>query len=65
MDDDAAFCCRCKEDFLLAAEPTAWRMGELRSLVFAPAPIRREFSDWATHPDGHYLCGNCYFDLTD
>lgn len=65
------FCCRCKEDFGVTEKGlrdgfrAKWRMGELRELKDAPKKIRDQFRDWLDHPDGHYLCGNCYFDLTD
>lgn len=58
------FCCRCKEEFPVALAPH-WRMGELRHLTKAPKVIREAFSTWLEHEDGGYLCGNCYFDLTD
>lgn len=60
-----AFCCRCKEEFPEANEPTSWTMGKLRKLDKAPRRIVAQFSDWLGHPGGKYLCGNCYFDLTD
>ncbi|KKN46784.1 hypothetical protein LCGC14_0669640 [marine sediment metagenome] len=61
------FCCRCKEDFPVAEEPTRWMMGQLRKLSKAPKKIREQFREWLNseiHGEG-YLCGNCYFDLTD
>jgi hypothetical protein len=60
-----AFCCRCKEDFPVAQEPSRWAMGVMRLLAKAPKGIREQFREWLDHPDGQYLCGNCYFDLTD
>ena len=61
-----AFCCRCKtDDFPIAREPAHWRMGEMRLLKKAPIKIRRLYQDWLDHEEGKYLCGNCYFDLTD
>ena len=60
-----AFCCRCKENFPVAQEPSRWQMGQMRKLTKAPMKIQREFRDWLDHEDGCYLCGNCYFDLTD
>lgn len=59
------FCCRCKEDFELAQEPATWRMGFLRKLEQAPRRIKDHFHEWLGHETGAYLCGNCYFDLTD
>jgi len=44
-----------------------WRMGQLRHLKYAPLKIRRQFREWLNseiHGEG-YLCGNCFFDLTD
>ncbi len=63
--DAEPFCCECKSDFPVAVEPTSWRMGELRDIDRLTDRLRRRFAEWREHPDGHYLCGNCYFDLTD
>lgn len=63
--DETPICCLCKEDFPVAAEPTGWRMGQMRSLNMAPRFIQDRFSDWLDDPIGSHLCGNCYFDLTD
>lgn len=60
------FCCRCKEDFRVEDE-ARWQMGVLRKLKRAPKKIQNQFADWLNseiHGEG-YLCGNCYFDLTD
>lgn len=65
MANSDPFCCRCKEDFEVAAEPATWRMGLMRELKKAPKKIRVQFQEWLDHDEGHYLCGNCYFDLTD
>lgn len=67
MSNDNPFCCRCKEDFPVSKEPATWRMGELRLLSKAPSKIKNQFRGWLDsdiHGKG-YLCGNCYFDLTD
>ena len=61
------FCCRCKEDFRTGEEEGIFRMGELQKLKYAPKTIRDQFREWLNseiHGEG-YLCGNCYFDLTD
>lgn len=61
------FCCRCKEDFPVAPEQIAWAMGFLKPLRKAPKKIQAKFGEWLKselHGEG-YLCGNCYFDLTD
>lgn len=67
-DDERPFCCRCKEDFPVAADLDApWRMGQMRPLSKAPSKIKRDFREWLNseiHGVG-YLCGNCFFDLTD
>lgn len=67
-DGERPFCCRCKEEFSVAKkEPTLWRMGELRKLKYAPRKIKDLFRSWLNselHGEG-YLCGSCYFDLTD
>ena len=66
------FCARCKEEFpvvddLEAGGKKAWRMGELNKIKFATKRIRDGFRDWIDG-DIHgepYMCGNCYFDITD
>jgi hypothetical protein len=58
------FCCRCKEDFP-AAPDDSWAMGQMRRLQQAPRRIQEQFRDWLNSEDGAWLCGNCYFDLTD
>ena len=58
------WCARCKEDdasFEVAEEPSGWAMGVLRLLSKAPKWMRERLRGAA----GHYLCGNCYFDLMD
>jgi hypothetical protein len=40
-------------------------MGVLVPLTRAPSRLRQRFASWIGHPEGAYLCGNCYFDLTD
>jgi hypothetical protein len=62
---DEKFCCRCKENFPVAVEPTFWRLGQMRQLRRAPKTIQKKFADWFDHDLGGFLCGNCYFDLTD
>ena len=63
---EPAKCCRCNEDFPLATEPASWRMGELRRLSKAPKKVREPLVGSSTGAaDEEYLCGNCYFDLTD
>lgn len=60
------FCCRCKEDFPVGVHER-WMMGEMRPLSRAPRKIQNQFRDFLDseiHGKG-YLCGNCYFDLTD
>ena len=65
MIGEAPFCCQCKSDFPIAEEPTSWGMGALRPLRLAPKRLRDRFASWLAHPEGSFLCGNCYFDLTD
>jgi hypothetical protein len=65
MAFDSPFCCRCKEDFDVTPEPAQWQMGFMRELRKAPARIRHRYAEWLSHETGKYLCGNCYFDLTD
>jgi hypothetical protein len=61
----SAFCCNCQEDFPVAPDGAAVRMGFLFPLVRMPKRLRDRFASWRKHEDGSYLCGNCYFDLTD
>lgn len=59
------FCSRCQEDFPVAVEPSRWRMGFLRRIDKAPKRIQRQFTRDKEFDEGNYLCGNCFFDLTD
>lgn len=60
-ETERPICCRCLEDFPVAAEPCGWRMGELRLKTKTRiARVRQGLSDTS-----RWLCGNCYFDLTD
>jgi len=61
------FCARCKEEFPVAKEPTRWAMGQLRPLKkLSSRLLRREgLLSWLGGEFPAYLCGNCYFDLTD
>lgn len=64
---EAPFCCRCKEEMPVAKEPAGWAMGMMRKLKKAPRRIQELYREWLDneiHGEG-YLCGNCYFDLTD
>lgn len=57
------WCCRCLEDFPVAIEPTGWAMGQLRPLAkLKDRKIRKLLHTEEEYP---WLCGNCYFDLTD
>jgi hypothetical protein len=64
-----AFCCECKEDFPVAEIGSGIRMGVLFPLKRMPLRLQDRFHSWADDEDseasGAYLCGNCYFDLTD
>jgi hypothetical protein len=65
---DRPCCCRCYEDFPVAKEPTGWAMGFLRPVTFLDRRIRRKHNILTHDPETRevqYLCGNCYFDLTD
>ena len=60
------FCCRCQEDFPVK-EGRHFQRRMLTELKYAPAKIKRSFNDWLDseiHGKG-YLCGSCYFNLTD
>lgn len=59
--DCVPFCCRCNEEFPVAVEPSGWRMGMMRKKSKVP----RKLKCYVEHQAGDYLCGNCYFDLTD
>ena len=61
----SAFCCRCQEDFPVAPEGAAVRMGFLYRLARMPRRLRDRFASWANDDEGGFLCGNCCFDLTD
>lgn len=64
MMDGTPFCNRCHEDFPLAPPRVrGWAMGWLYPLSKAPKWIRQRFK--REIDDNNYLCGNCYFDLTD
>ena len=66
---DASFCVDCKEDFPIAGDQSGpWQMGQMRELKKAPKSIQRRFSGWMAADslvERPYLCGNCYFDMTD
>jgi len=70
MSEEIPFCCRCKEEFRVQENDSRrsnWSMGVLRKLKYAPKKIKDQFREWLNselHGEG-YLCGNCYFDLTD
>jgi hypothetical protein len=40
-------------------------MNELRDLLETPEQVRTEFAAFMDVPYGHYMCGNCYYDVTD
>lgn len=62
--NEEAFCAECKEDFPVevGGRPT---MGALRPLAEYGQRWQERYSSWMDPPEGAYLCGNCYFDLTD
>lgn len=66
LDEANPFCQRCKEDFPVGEDGRTFRMGFLRPIDKIPKRLWRQLHivDWE-FPDGRYLCGNCYFDLTD
>lgn len=66
MSEQAPFCIRCMEDFPVAQEPTVWRMGEMRPVSKLSKTLQHKVAPDPEIMDGTpYLCGNCYFDLTD
>lgn len=60
MSDDEV-CARCMEDFPIAPEVFSVQMGYLFPLSRFAAVVRSRVGEASTD----YLCGNCYFDLTD
>jgi len=50
------------EDFPIE-DTKLWQMGAMRTLERAPKRIRKAFQD--VSDETMYLCGNCYFDMTD
>jgi len=59
-EEDAKFCGRCKEDFPVADEGQALRMGLLFPIRRVPKKVRQRIN-----PGFPYLCGNCWFDILD
>jgi len=63
---DVPFCCRCHEEFPVASkveqlvEPV--RMGLLYKLTRFGKRVKDKLD---REPTSDFLCGNCYFDLTD
>ena len=58
------WCARCKEEFPVADNPNgSIRMGWLYPLKRFKKKIKNHFQ--VKNQTGDYLCGNCYFDLTD
>lgn len=58
------YCIRCGEDFPVSPDGVVgWLMGWLRELKYAPKRIKDSFAMKAT--EDSYLCGNCYYDMTD
>ncbi|HEX9986932.1 MAG TPA: hypothetical protein VGE45_00430 [Chloroflexia bacterium] len=65
-------CIRCFEDFPVVQEAKgsrkAWRMGEMREILIGTAANRTELENYVPVLELQqklYLCGNCFFDLTD
>ncbi|MDP3062930.1 MAG: hypothetical protein Q8O40_06945 [Chloroflexota bacterium] len=67
-EEERPFCQRCQEDFPVdpRPKPDGFRMGLLRPIDSMSKHLWRKLRvvDWE-NPNGRYLCGNCYFDLTD
>lgn len=63
---DVPFCQRCKEDFPVIEARSGFRMGNLTRLEHIPKRLwtKLRLVEWENE-NGRYLCGNCYFDLTD
>lgn len=62
---DQPFCQRCKEDFPVSTVH-GFVMGYLRSIDALSKQEWRQLGIVDSEEvNGRYLCGNCYFDLTD
>jgi hypothetical protein len=61
---DTPDCVRCHEEFPIQKKGKGWQMGTLKPLREAPKGIQAQFSHVGAIYD-LWLCGNCYFDLTD
>lgn len=66
-DGEHPVCVRCYEDFPVAQEPAKWRMGELRRLAKATRWVQNQAKGGllASGRRHLYLCGNCWFSLTE
>lgn len=62
--EEYKWCARCQAGFPVAANPKGRiQMGLLYPLSFFSKKLREHYT--VKHGTGKYLCGNCYFDLTD
>lgn len=62
--EDNKWCARCQEDFPIAEDVKGRiQMGLLYPLKRFQKKIREHYE--VKGGTGSYLCGNCYFDLTD
>ena len=72
---EAPFCCRCKEDFPVHTPDRSslgkpFSMGQLFPLKDVPRRVLRKagLEEWLhaeINANGAYLCGACYFDITE
>jgi len=60
----SATCTRCNSEFPIAKEPAGWQLGKLRLLSRASKKVRSHWSV-SNAPPRSYICGNCWFDITD
>jgi hypothetical protein len=58
-------CCNCHRVFPRGLEYTVWLEGEVRELILAPRRVRKLFREYLIEGITPYLCGACYFHLTD
>jgi len=63
MSEENKWCKRCQEEFPIVEKGVAIRMGFLYPLSRFSKKIREHYE--VKHGTGDFLCGNCYFDLTD
>jgi hypothetical protein len=65
VEDETPRCARCQEEFPVG-DADRWEMGKLRKVTRTMKRFWDQFGRFRDPEMGEpYLCGNCYFDLTD